>query len=723
MLTIVQRHKIKGSLQQLLLWVLLCLFAVSCTTDETFKHPSSVEQPDARETEMKITINTPPTTIPETKSRAQTAGECEINEIRVLVFQNGKYAYAADGTISAQEDYSTTFSATLLSTSSPVTLFLIANANASIDNAGIETGDASSVVKSKILYSFTQNGMAGSFPMYGEYSMPSIDASGSAVSGIKMLRSIARADIFIDDEVANFEMVSVQLFRAKDRMQVVPDAVTNMSVSTPSVPDEANGSINTLPLAVSGNESVSRLYFPESAAAGDNEKISGATCIVVGGKYNNSPTVTYYRIDFNLGIDGHPFGQILRNHKYVFNILSVNVSGKTTPEEAANGQSMGIITEVQTWDENTSDMWYEGDQYFGVSSRSVTLRAWANSFGQKEELIVNTNLNSYTVQWVDANGQPLDGSAPSTSEIVNTDFRVKLVNNTIQVTALTDNMLDDERNNYFVIRAGYWNIVISIRHEGQKSRLNELVRVLSFTEIGDLGNGYASDGLLGANGAAMRGILNAQFGPGGRYKIGGYHFTEMGVITSASSLSPNTMGIFDVIFFPHNNQPNATITADILKWLEAKPNRVLVVAADATNTNPTLLSSLNDGLTWSFSNSGSFNFVTLSDENKIFTQGIFGNVSASSTFAKTDAVWGGSTIKANNNDIIVPLLQTSTDGRMVMGVNMSKRIVYIGDCNMFHVQAGGLTNSTGTVNNDPSRLMANLWSWITEIVLSGRNSA
>lgn len=715
MFTNVQRHTIRKRLQHLLLTAVLCLFAASCTTDEVIKHPSP-EIEENQETVMRLTIHTPPATIPETKS--QTAGESEISEIRVLVFQNGSYVYTEDGDISSSENHSTTFTTTLLSSASPVTLFLIANANASIDNAGIMAGDSPSEVKAKLQYTFTSSGISGQFPMYGEHTLSSVSTSGNVVSGIKMLRAIARADVIIGDEVSNFEMVSVQLFRTNSRIQVIPNAVSNGAVTAPSVPDGSDVVIHTPALTVTGNQSVSQLYFPESAAPADNELVSGATCIVVGGKYNNSPTVTYYRVDFNLGIEGHPFGQILRNHKYIFNILSVTIQGKTTPEEAANGQSMGIVAEVQTWDENSTDMWYEGEQYFSVSTRTVYLRPWAGTFEQSNTLKINTDIPSYTFQWSDASGAAVVGSQPSSTTISNDNYRVTLSGSTITVEALSNNTADDNRLDYFVIHAGRWDVVITICQYGLSKHSNDLVRVLSFTEIGDLGSGYANE-TTGAAAVAMRQMLNVQFSPTGTFKFGGYYFAEMAaVVAGTTTVTPTVMSNFDVILFPYNQQPNATLAANVVNWLKAKPNRVLIVAADAVATNINLLAALGDNLGWSYSPSGTIEYFNYSvdDNTKLFTQtGLFGSITPTSQYRSYDGVWGMSTTP---NSEVTPLLKRS-DGNMMLGVNMDKRVVYIGEVQMFYNYTGGLS-SAGAVSTDQDRLMGNLWAWITETVLSGK---
>lgn len=72
--------------------------------------------------------------------------------------------------------------------------------------------------------------------------------------------------------------------------------------------------------------------MPEAAGETDAAaQLSDATCIVVGGYYDGASELSYYRIDFNPGVEGHPFGQVLRNHKYVFRIKKVTGTGGVMP--------------------------------------------------------------------------------------------------------------------------------------------------------------------------------------------------------------------------------------------------------------------------------------------------------------------------------------------------------------------------------------------------------
>lgn len=708
------QHFIANIFSLCILLFLCCLTLVSCVKEESLYTNPEVSNEEAT---FKLTISTPSITIPQVTTRSQTEAEAKIQELIVLVFRDDKFQYMAEGLITSSTVASTTLNVVLKSSSNPLTLFLVANSNDVINNSGISVNDSKTVAKEKINRAFLSTGLYPPFPMFGEHEVASLNPNGNNnISGIKMLRSIARADVLVADEVTNFELVSVQLFRASSKIQVIPDLMVNAAVTSPSIPDDAEANVATLPFTVTGNKSELQLYFPESEAPIESNRISDATCIVIGGKYNGSPNTTYYRMDFNTGIQGHPFGQILRNHKYTFNIKRVGFEGESTPEEAANSQSTGVIVDVESWDENSVDMWYEGENYFSVSARTLFLRPWAGTFKQSAQLEVRTNISGYTIQWSDANGTPIEGSSPSATSISKDHCLVRIVNNVIQVIVL-NNEQDADRLDYFVIHAGKWDIVITINQYGLSKHMNDLIRVLSFTEIGDLGTGYANETTATAA-IATRQILNKQFCPNGVFKFGGYHFSKLAQVTTGTTLSPTVLSNYDVILFPYNQQQNQTTSNNVMAWLNAKPNRVLIMGADATNTNVNLLATAGDNLGWNYTNSGvtNFNFV-VNESNDIFTMyGLFGIVSTNSKYKSYDGIWGRVT---NANSQVVPLLETS-NGEITLGVNMDKRIVYIGETQMLYNYSGGLSNATGAINTDHDRLMANLWAWITEVVLSGK---
>ena len=65
-------------------------------------------------------------------------------------------------------------------------------------------------------------------------------------------------------------------------------------------------------------------------------------------------------------------------------------------------------------------------------------------------------------------------------------------------------------------------------------------------------------------------------------------------------------------------------------------------------------------------------------------------------------------------------------GGIVLGIDYSRRIVYWGDTDMSSNLSGTgatsenhINNTAGTINNDASKLIANVFAWITETVLYG----
>lgn len=69
-------------------------------------------------------------------------------------------------------------------------------------------------------------------------------------------------------------------------------------------------------------------------------------------------------MDFDPGLEGHPFGQILRNHRYVFRIRKVTGPGWSDPGLAAVNKATSIVAEIEPWEDFTTEMHFEGDQLY-----------------------------------------------------------------------------------------------------------------------------------------------------------------------------------------------------------------------------------------------------------------------------------------------------------------------------------------------------------------------
>jgi len=124
---------------------------------------------------VKLTISTPVGNI---TTRSQTPEECAINEIHVLIFEDGIYKYRTQGNIVASTPTATTFTANLRSCPSTVKLYIVANATSAITNNEPAAGSSENTIKNSIEKNFTSNGMNQYFPMFGEYTLTSgLDAT------------------------------------------------------------------------------------------------------------------------------------------------------------------------------------------------------------------------------------------------------------------------------------------------------------------------------------------------------------------------------------------------------------------------------------------------------------------------------------------------------------------------------------------------------------------
>ena len=456
----------------------------------------------------------------------------------------------------------------------------------------------------------------------------------------------------------------------------------------------------------------------------------------MGGYYDGGSSPTYYRIDFNPGLEGHPFGQILRNYRYVFRIRKVTGPGWSDPALAAVNRATGIVAEIRPWENFTTEMYFEGDNYFGLSSRNVTLGYQA---GRVDTVDVQTTV-PYAIQWLDTSGTPV-GSAVSgvgASLPDNGGFTVAIARNSDDAETVTrliftttgDNRTQSEATAGLRITAGRWTLDVSVKQESPEKYRKRFIRVLSVTEVGSFGTNNPA----AASGQPLRRILdNAKnFSPSGTVIVGGFSFTEASraeiQATSTGSGSDifqnvkNTINTQDVIYLTYNSPISDELAKVVLSWLRSSPNRVLIVGTDTDATNANLRSYLTADGTWKYYNQspavgGKFKRAAQTDGNRRFFTSPFGTVAENAPIARADDYAG---YCLNYPAGVTPLVVSDAVGyekAMIVGVNRQDRIVYHGDANLN--QNGRLSsqaNANGSVTSDFDRLTANLWAWIVEQV-------
>lgn len=658
----------------------------------------------------------------EVRSKAGNDRETEIDEIQLLVFEEGGYKYRVPGISITNSGTTTSFSARLLATDKTLDLYIVANATAAVLANEPQVGDTENEVRTKLQLGFPLGGNFTTLPISGHYRLVSgLDANyRQEISGVSMLRAVARVDVLVGG-ITNFELTSIQAYRVNSRIQLIANQDLPV-VTAPSIPVNSRMEVNTPVSAVSGNQAVSGLYLSESVSPAESERVNGATCVVVGGKYAGSGEVTYYRIDFDPDDTQGSFGQILRNHRYVFTIRSVAGPGWPSADEAASNRSAQINLDIQSWDELTTDMYFDTDHHFGVSTREVVLGSKQNAALTVQ---VDTDLSDYTFQWSDEQGNVSGTAAQS---LTGSYFKVEKTNNGrhIVVTALQSNNSDsDERKAYFVINASRWRILMTIRQQivDISGRTINMVSFRSY--LGHLGENLLLPNISPeSRGAGLQGILNnpANFGTGGTVTCGGFNLLLTNV--SASSINDAALALADVIYF--NYVSNGDLRIDLSpvgRWLKASAKRVLILSFDSQGVNTPIMQEFlgsTPDLMQTSPKSGSYPLAgkSVSDfftDMGPFTVTPYTPVDANFKFQNYDVTHGE--IGPGSAEGITPPLN-GPGGGIVLGVDMSRRIIYIGDIDIFSANNSnsGINNSKGTINSNASKLIANLFAWVVGVV-------
>ena len=670
---------------------------------------------------VRLTISLPQAELPVGRERAATRSEEAenlISTVRVLVFEevDGRYLYRymSEGERLQVTGSTTSFEAKLTGTDKTVKLLIAGNYGDAFANYAPAAGSDEATVRSGLGCSFA--GLTGNLPMYGEVTLPNGLVPGVENRfDIRMLRAVARVDVEkeLDADSRSFRIASVAVYRPNDRIQIAPNRLAS----------EAD------PSAVGG------IYVPEAAGETDAAaQLSDATCIVVGGYYDGASELSYYRIDFNPGVEGHPFGQVLRNHKYVFRIKKVTGTGWSDAASAAENRATSIVAQVEAWEDFTTEMYFDGDNYLGVSSRTLTLGYVAGKSGRVD---VQATV-PYTIQWLDASGVPTGTAVTGVGTTLtgNSNFTVSIGRDAgaddavsyLLFTASQDNRTDRNVVSRLRVSGGRWTFDITVTQENPSLYKDRIIRVLSVHEIGSLGTGTPSS----ASGMALRRILDntKNFSPTGTVVVGGFAFTEVSNV-EMQAVSTGVLEIFnsikriinaqDVIYLTYNTAISDELAQAVLAWLRADTGRVLIVGTDTEATNAKLRQYLTSDGTWKYyyqnNIGGNFKRAAQTDANRRFFTTPFGQVAENAVVSRADNY---AAYCSDYPSAVTPLLVSTAAGQektLSVGVNQTSRIVYLGDANLN--QNGSLStqaNATGTVTTDFDRLTANLWAWIVEQV-------
>ncbi|MCD7969577.1 MAG: hypothetical protein LUF87_04405 [Alistipes sp.] len=460
----------------LLFFLSILLFsAAGCTRDNT-----TVDTvPDSRsETNVTFSIRVPASY----SDGTATVDENLIKSAYVLSFRaddsiadgDEPYDYSAlaysitDGTSSRYK----TISVTLLKKDYPQRLVLITNAKRSVDELNLTAGD---YTKDQVLemLEFSKDDVWHSeateftpIPMWGESERVTIDDNTSTVNTIVLIRMVSRLDVQKDDAVTDelFTVTSVHLYNHLTAGRIAPNRESThwddseYKALLPTMPTGGNGKVKG-PLAAStvtasdGTAVIPTLYAFETETPSDGTA-ANATCIVIGGIYNESGTPSYYRVDFvnrddNRNVTGYK--NLLRNHIYVVNIRDVYGSGHPTPDEAFDSQAVNIDADVKEWDEgDITDVVFDKDYMLGVSQTEYNLPRNAST---DNLLLVTTDVPAGW--WID------DSATASWLTFRTGGFTVPEAKDEVLLD-LEENDTGVERTTTFTVRADRLGITVTV---------------------------------------------------------------------------------------------------------------------------------------------------------------------------------------------------------------------------------------------------------------------
>lgn len=747
--------------------LLVCGFS-SCS-DDVFNQ--STQSDDVT---LVLNIKTPASSLPRAATRSiQTANETHIENVKVLVFSdtNGDgtyfFNYMTEGTqLVNQQNQTSKFQVMLRSSNVPLKIYLVANYSDAFASYNPIYGDSEKTVKTSIRRSFTSDGMFTDLPMYGELSLSGLDAATINNFDVTVLRAIARVDVKtqLTSDSPAFALREVYVYRANDLIQIIPDAVSagsHIRVSSPSVPSGSTTLASPVVKTSSiSTDSIGGLYVPESVApekAGD-ARLS-ATTVVVGGIFGSSTDVSYYRVDFNSGVAGHPLGQILRNYLYMFTIKKVSDAGYTSPDEAAANLASSMTVEVQQWEDFTTEMYFH-DNYIGVSTRQVRIPYLPN---YTRTVDIESSMN-YEMQWVETPdaGKVSEADVPLsngyfTATIVRNESESPYLSH-IRIESPEYNLTDQPVQATLRLFANDTSVDITVLKESSSQYSQRIIRVLS------VGTSYGSLGFYNLTypvTLAMRNVLDANFTPTSSYpvRMGGFFFLTVNGSDPLYSNATTPQNIasfkklingFDVLVMTYANITSPQV-ADMLldEWLVEDPHRVLWVMRDNAASNASILArTAQDGEgVWNkfgdaFDATAGYRYSSEEDyaynnaeEVKDFFDGPFGSIDnepGKQILRPGDVVSGTCLLPDSSKQYVTPLVysnKTGYKGYMSVGVNKRRGIVYEGEAQFFQYDIGMSlsANTNGTLTTTPDSngkyyfdlIMANIWAWVAGRVIYG----
>lgn len=422
---------------------LLCLLTVLLATLSCVKEPMS-DSGGGKRVEVRLHLKMSAPGIPTYALTEQQ--ENNVKEIHVFFFRksNGRVFDVVKGEqVTNVSDQKKTFTATLVVDGTLTDTFesyVVANIGGFMADKDKSEFRGKSYDELQELLQAAVTGKPhageGDFVMWGKADKEFPAASPSQSINVPMLRALARVDIGVgvggawngkDKEGTEipFKFRSARVYKPMDGYTFMP---LKGLYDAPNKKVTAHSAIGA-PLATPMKYDIAddlmtmrEIYLPEcdvrlTADGTPGDVNHTARCaIVVGGLYKGSAAETYYRIDFNDNGTPRRLIDLLRNHRYLVNIVSVTGEGYSTPDEAYNAITASMEVEITAWSDLSQDIIFDGVNWVYIQKKSLTL---PGSKGAKGELVIGSNLAAKDWQ------MSFDGTSFSTGfTLSNADFEV-----------------------------------------------------------------------------------------------------------------------------------------------------------------------------------------------------------------------------------------------------------------------------------------------------------
>ncbi|MFV0327282.1 MAG: BACON domain-containing protein [Bacteroides xylanisolvens] len=283
-------------------------------------------------------------------------------------------------------------------------------------------------------------------------------ASTNAV-GINFKRRVARIDVK-NSAVSNFKLETVQVWNARSHGYMFDEGGFN----TDSICHYKDQDVKAV------NEKVeAKLYaFPNFVETPEDIEDKFTTCLIIGGKYNNSSTITYYRVN----VCPAASQQLLKaNSIYTINITKVNSAGESSKEDAYKSP-IEVEYEINEWDDSFLGIYVfdEDGNGLGVSQRKVIFSEEGNQLVELEVFTLKSATKPLSGNWAVSE---LQGTSASTYFSAKRNS-VAADEKCLTVTTLIDNATLYDREATFDVTWGNISIPINLTQLNPNSLISKI---------------------------------------------------------------------------------------------------------------------------------------------------------------------------------------------------------------------------------------------------------